>query len=249
MSQSLEGQVALITGGTRGIGAAIAEDLAARGADLVLNGRQKDDEVATFLEAIGRQTNVRFVAGDVAYPAAAKAAIDEAQSAFGRLDMLVHSAGGAVPGTVLEITEDAWMDAFAVHVHAVFHLFRAAHPLLAVNGGSVLLISSAAGLRGCPGTIGYQTVKGALPQMARALARDHGAENIRVNAIAPGIIETRFHAAMPDAVRQNNLDNRVPLHRFGTSQQVATASVELLTNGFITGETLVIDGGMTMRMV
>jgi len=92
-------------------------------------------------------------------------------------------------------------------------------------------------------------VKGALPQMGRALARDHGHENIRVNTICPGIIETRFHAAMTPEARKNNLDNRIPLHRFGTADNVATAAVELLTNPFITGETLVVDGGMSMRMV
>ena len=85
--------------------------------------------------------------------------------------------------------------------------------------------------------------------MARALARDHGHENIRVNAILPGIIRTRFHAAMTREAERNNLDNRIPLHRFGSSEDVASAALELLTNPFITGETMVIDGGMSMRMV
>jgi NAD(P)-dependent dehydrogenase (short-subunit alcohol dehydrogenase family) len=85
--------------------------------------------------------------------------------------------------------------------------------------------------------------------MARSLARDHAAEGIRVNVIEPGIIRTRFHAAMTPEAERNNLDNRIPLKRFGTAENVATAAVELLTNPFITGETLVIDGGMSMRMV
>ena len=85
--------------------------------------------------------------------------------------------------------------------------------------------------------------------MARALARDHGHEGIRVNVIEPGIIRTRFHAAMTKEAERNNLDNRIPLRRFGTPEHVATAALELLTNPFITGETLVIDGGMSMRMV
>ena len=131
----------------------------------------------------------------------------------------------------------------------VFHLFRAAHPALAERGGAFLMIGSVAGVRGCPATIAYQTVKGALPQMARALARDHGAEGIRVNVVEPGIIRTRFHAAMTPEAERNNLDNRIPLSRFGTPENVASAAVELLTNPFITGETLVIDGGMSMRMV
>lgn len=242
-----EREAAIITGGTRGIGAAIARQLAARGVDLLLSGRHRDDEVEALLAELGERA--RFEAADAADPASAARLVEAAMEAFGRIDYLVPAAGGAVPGTALTLTPEAWEDAFRVHVHAPFHLFRAAHSALAVRGGAVLLVSSVAGLRGCPGTVAYQTVKGALPQMGRALARDHGHENIRVNTICPGIIETRFHAAMTPEARKNNLDNRIPLHRFGTADNVATAAVELLTNPFITGETLVVDGGMSMRMV
>ena len=242
-----EREAAIITGGTRGIGAAIARQLAGRGVDLLLSGRHRDDEVEALLAELGDRA--RFEAADAADPASAERLVAAAMEAFGRIDYLVPAAGGAVPGTALTLTPEAWEDAFRVHVHAPFHLFRAAHAALAVRGGAVLLVSSVAGLRGCPGTVAYQTVKGALPQMGRALARDHGHENIRVNTICPGIIETRFHAAMTPEARKNNLDNRIPLHRFGTADNVATAAVELLTNPFITGETLVVDGGMSMRMV
>lgn len=242
-----EREAAIITGGTRGIGAAIARQLAGRGVDLLLSGRHRDDEVEALLAELGERA--RFEAADAADPASAERLVAAAMEAFGRIDYLVPAAGGAVPGTALTLTPEAWEDAFRVHVHAPFHLFRAAHKALAVRGGAVLLVSSVAGLRGCPGTVAYQTVKGALPQMGRALARDHGHENIRVNTICPGIIETRFHAAMTPEARKNNLDNRIPLHRFGTADNVATAAVELLTNPFITGETLVVDGGMSMRMV
>jgi len=239
-----EREAAIITGGTRGIGAAIARQLAGRGVDLLLSGRHRDDEVEALLAELG--DSARFEAADAADPASAERLVAAAMAAF---DYLVPAAGGAVPGTALTLTPEAWEEAFRVHVHAPFHLFRAGHEALAVRGGAMLLVSSVAGLRGCPGTVAYQTVKGALPQMGRALARDHGHENIRVNTICPGIIETRFHAAMTPEARKNNLDNRIPLHRFGTADNVATAAVELLTNPFITGETLVVDGGMSMRMV
>ncbi|MBZ9934685.1 SDR family oxidoreductase [Mesorhizobium sp. BR1-1-16] len=244
-----ERQVAVITGGTRGIGAAIAKALAARGVDLVLFGRNRDAEVDALLTELGAVTTVHFESGDAGDPETAERLVAATLAKFGRIDYLVPAAGGAVPGTALSISLDAWDEAFRVHVHAPFHLYRAAHAALAKQGGAMLLVSSVAGLRGCPGTVAYQTVKGALPQMGRALARDHGHENIRVNTICPGIIETRFHAAMTPEARQNNLDNRIPLRRFGTSEDVASAAVELLTNPFITGETLVVDGGMSMRMV
>jgi NAD(P)-dependent dehydrogenase (short-subunit alcohol dehydrogenase family) len=243
------GKAAIITGGTRGIGAAIAMLLARRGVRLILNGRGCDIEVDQTLRELRETTEVEIVLGDAADAVTAEALADSAKSRFGRLDYVVPAAGGPHPGRITDLSIDAWMEAFRVHVHAVFHLFRAAHPLLAERGGGFLMIGSAAGIRGCPATIAYQTVKGALPQMARALARDHGGEGIRVNVIEPGIIRTRFHAAMTPEAERNNLENRIPLHRFGMPEHVASAAVELLTNPFITGETLVIDGGMSMRMV
>lgn len=242
-------EVAIITGGTRGIGAAIARRLAARGIDLLLSSRYRDAEVEALLEELAAETNVLFEAVDVAEPGSSEKLVEAAMARFGRIDYLVPAAGGAVPGTALTVAPEAWEAAFRVHVHAPFYLFRAAHSALAVRGGSVLLISSVAGIRGCPGTVAYQTVKGALPQMGRALARDHGHEDIRINTICPGIIETRFHAAMTPEARKHNLENRIPLHRFGTADDVASAGIELLFNRFITGETLVIDGGMSMRIV
>ena len=242
-------EVAIITGGTRGIGAAIARRFAARPVDLVLSSRFGDEEVEALLADLAAETNVIFVESDVTEAGAAEKLVAAAMDRFGRIDYLVPAAGGAVPGTALTVAPKAWEDAFRVHVHAPFYLFRAAHAALAVRGGAVLLVSSVAALRGIPGAVAYGTVKGAVLQLGRTLARDHAGENIRVNMICPGIIETRFHAAMTPEARKNNLDNRIPLHRFGTVDNVATASMELLTNPFITGETLVVDGGMSMRMV
>lgn len=242
-------EVAVITGGTRGIGAAIATALAERGTRLVLNGRSEDEEVRALVRDLSRRTEVRFHPGDAAAAETAAALAAGADAAFGRLDYVIPAAGGPNPGKVTDLSVDDWLSAFSVHVHAVFHLFRAAQPLLARQGGAMLLIGSVAGKRGCPATVAYQTAKGALPQLARALARDHAHEGIRVNVIEPGIIRTRFHRAMTPEAERNNLENRIPLRRFGTPAQVASAAVELLTNPFITGETLAIDGGMSMRMV
>jgi NAD(P)-dependent dehydrogenase (short-subunit alcohol dehydrogenase family) len=133
-------------------------------------------------------------------------------------------------------------------VHPVFHLFRAAHPHLAKQGGAVLLISSVAGIRGCPATVAYQTVKGALIPLARALAFDHAPEGIRVNVLAPGVIRTQFHAKMTEATRAHNIANRIPLRREGQPEDVASAALELIRNDFITGEVTTVDGGMAMRV-
>lgn len=249
MARSNKGEVAIITGGTRGIGAAIGAALAERGVRLVINGRETDVSVEETLAGLGRLAEVDAVFGDAADPVVAAALVDRARARFGRIDYLVPAAGGPAYGTVLDHTIETWEAAFRIHIHAVFHLFRAAHPLLAVRGGSVLLVGSVAGIRGVPGAAVYATVKGALPNMARALARDHAHQNIRVNVLEPGIIRTRFHEKMTKEAERNNLDNRIPLKRFGTAEQTATAAVELLTNEYITGETLVIDGGLSMRVV
>ena len=244
-----EREAAIITGGTRGIGAAITAGLLKRGVRCLVNGRGRDAEVDANLAEFARLGEAELLPGDAADPKIAAALVDRAGASFGRVDYVVPAAGGAHPGKITDLSTNDWEEAFRVHVHAVFHLFRAAYPLLAKRGGAFLMIGSVAGVRGCPSAVAYQVVKGALPQMARALARDHGHEGIRVNVIEPGIIRTRFHRAMTAEAERNNLDNRIPLHRFGTAEQVATAAIELLTNPFITGETLVIDGGMSMRMV
>ena len=243
----VSGKVALITGGTRGIGLEIARQLLTHGASVVLNGRAATAEAEAMRAEFG-PARVAIALADVSLPPAATTLVEDAGRAFGRLDILIHSAGGPVPGNVMTLTTDTWMEAFALHVHPVFHLFRAAQPFLAHSGGAVLLISSVAGLRGCPNSVAYQTVKGALIPMAKALAFDNAAAGIRVNVIAPGVIRTRFHDAMTEAAKTHNITNRIPLRREGTAEDVAEAALSMIQNEFITGEVLTVDGGMSMRI-
>ena len=238
---------AVITGGTRGIGLAIARLLLSKGGKVALNGRGPTPQAEALLAAYGPD-HVAILLADVSQPGQATGLISRAAAQFGRLDILIHAAGGPAPGTIMDLTTDAWMEAFAVHVHPVFHMFRAAQPHLARQGGAVLLVSSVAGLRGCPGSVAYQTVKGALIPLARALAFDNAAAGIRVNVIAPGIIRTRFQDQMSDTTKAHNIANRIPLRREGTADDVAGAAVGLIQNEFITGEVLTVDGGMSMRI-
>jgi NAD(P)-dependent dehydrogenase (short-subunit alcohol dehydrogenase family) len=115
--------------------------------------------------------------------------------------------------------------------------------------GSVVLMSSAAGLRGCAGAIAYGVAKGALPQFARNLARELADRNIRVNCVSPGIIRTSFQNFLTPEQVKNNIENRIPLHREGKPGDVAALIMTLLENDFVTGENFVIDGGMSMRIV
>lgn len=247
---NLTDKVALVTGGTRGIGAATALLLAERGAHVAVTGRHEDDEsraVVDKIRALGRRA--AMLVADSSVPEQNTFAVEETLDKLGGLDLLAHSAGGPVDGRLMEITSAAWYSAFDTHVHAVFHLCRAAVPhFRSQKCGAIVLVSSTAGIRGVVTNIAYQTVKGALPQLTRALARELADDNIRVNCIAPGVIRTRFHANMTEQQKRLNLEQRIPLHREGTPEQVASAIVELATNEYITGQTLVIDGGLTMRI-
>jgi NAD(P)-dependent dehydrogenase (short-subunit alcohol dehydrogenase family) len=246
----LDQKVCLVTGGTKGIGAAAAIALAEHGANVALVARHLDDEAQETrrrIESLGRKC--LLIAADVAKPDLAKKCVDETVERLGGVDVLIHSAGGPVNGGLFELTPEAWHHAFDVHLHAIFYLCRAAIPhMRPKKEGAIILISSAAGLRGIKTNVAYQTVKGALPQLTRALAFEFAPDNIRVNCVAPGVIRTAFHAHMPPEVKKHNLENRIPLRREGTSEQVATAILELVTNDYITGETISIDGGLTMRI-
>ena len=248
----LRGKVCLVTGGTSGIGAATALALALKGANIAIVSRkgesQRQGNLISAAEAHG--ANVRFFEADVADPTACRTCIDRVIESFGRLDVLVHSAGGPAPGGLHVVTDESWMNAFAVHVHSVFHLTRAATPHMTKQGeGAIILLGSAAGVRGCLGALAYGVVKGALPQFARSLARELAEQRIRVNCVSPGIIRTPFHDSLTAEQVANNIENRIPLHREGKPEDVAALIVTLIENDFITGENVVIDGGMTMRIV
>ena len=248
----LLGKVCLVTGGTSGIGAATAMSFAKRGAHVAVTGRtpRPDAFAALRVEAKAHGTTVLFIQADAGSAEDCARSVAETYAAFGRLDVLVHAAGAAVPGGFFEVTDEVWNKAFDVHVHAVLRLARAAVPHMVKQAeGAIILIGSAAGMRGCLGALTYGVVKGALPQFARALARELADFNIRVNCVSPGIIRTPFQDYLKQEQVENNLRNRIPLHREGKPGDVASAITELVENEFITGENLVIDGGMTMRIV
>jgi len=247
---NLQNKIALVTGGTKGIGAATSLALARDGADIAISARHEDAETHTTRDAVrklGRRCE--FFAADYAKADDAARSVEETVKRLGGIDVLVHSAGGPVNGGLFEITPQQWHAAFDVHVHAIFHLCRAAIPhLRPKREGAIVLVSSTAGIRGIVTNIAYQVAKGAIPQFTRALAREFANDNIRVNCVAPGVVRTAFHATMSEAQRKLNLEQRIPLHREGTPEQVATVIAELVKNDYITGETFTVDGGLTMRI-
>lgn len=246
----LTGKIALITGGTRGIGAASAIALAREGADIAITGRRLDDQatkVRDEIRSLGR--SCELIKADHAIPAESVNSVKETESRLGAVDVLVHSAGGPVPGGLFDVTPEDWQRAFDVHVTAVYHLSRAVIPnMRKKREGTIILVSSTAGIRGVITNVAYQAAKGAIPQLTRALAREFANDNIRVNCVAPGVIRTDFHATMTEDQKRLNLDQRIPLHREGTPAQVGEVVLMLARNDYITGEAVVIDGGLTMRI-
>ncbi len=245
----LKNKVALITGGTHGIGAQAAIQLASQGVKLSLVARNGvEDKLKQQLDELGAE--YEFVGADLSQLSECETAVEKTFQRFGQIDILIHSAGGVAPGNLLNVATDTWYKAFDIHLHAIFHLCKAAVPYIKKSaGGAIILISSAAGLRGVKNALAYAVVKGAIPQFTRALAFELSEQNIRVNCVSPGVIRTRFQDFLTKEQAQNNIDNRIPLRREGAVEDVADAITMLIKNQFITGENIVIDGGMSMRIV
>lgn len=244
----LTNKVALITGGTQGIGAATALRLACEGARVTLVARNIENlPIRRQLDEMG--VTYLLIAADLSREEECRRVIDETKERFGSIHVLIHSAGAAAPGGLLNGARDVWYQAFDIHLHAAFHLCGAAVPYMKNQGSTIIFLSSAAGLRGVKNALAYAVVKGAIPQMTRALAMELADADIRVNCVSPGVIRTRFQDFLTQEQVDNNIKNRIPLHREGAVGDVADAICMLVKNDFITGENIVIDGGMSMRIV
>jgi NAD(P)-dependent dehydrogenase (short-subunit alcohol dehydrogenase family) len=244
----IKNKIALITGGTHGIGAKTALQLASEGVKISLVARNAEDsDIKNQIEAMG--VTCISLSADLSKPEECTRVVNETIEKLGEISILVHSAGSAAPGSLLNGAKDVWYQAFDIHIHAAFHLCMAVVPSMKKKKeGAIILISSAAGVRGVKNALAYAVVKGALPQFTRALAFEVGDDNIRVNCVSPGVIRTRFQDYLKPEQVKNNIENRIPLHREGTPADVADAICMLIKNEFITGENIVIDGGMTMRI-
>ena len=221
----LTGKTALVTGGTHGIGAATAIEFARRGADVAVNARHDDEgarDTMAQIEALGRRC--ALVVADVGRPADATRCVEEASTKLAPIDVLVHSAGGAVIGGLLDLTPETWHEGFDVHVHAVFHLCRAAVPTMKRRReGAIVLVSSVAGLRGVKMHTRLSGGQGgAAPAHAglgpRARRRQHPRQ-LRGPGHHPHRLPREDDGGAEAA---QHLDHRIPLHREGTPEQVAS---------------------------
>jgi 3-oxoacyl-[acyl-carrier protein] reductase len=237
---SLEGKTALVTGASRGIGRAIAEELARAGASVVIGYRSGADEAEEVATAIGG----RAVQADVSDAEQARRLVEEA----GDLDVLVNNAGLTRDGLIARMPDEDWREVIDTNLGGVFYTCRAAaRGMMRKRSGSIVNISSIVGVHGNPGQTNYSAAKAGIIGFTKALARELGSRTVRANVIAPGYISTRLTDVLPDELKQAMLDN-TPLGRLGDPGDVAGAVRFLASDeaAFITGEVLLVDGGLGM---
>ena len=237
---SLEGKTALVTGGSRGIGAAVAQELARAGATVVVGYRSGAEEA----EAIASEIGGRAVQADVSNVDDAKRLVEEA----GDLDVLVNNAGITRDGVLARMTDDDWRSVLETNLSSVFYTCRAvSRGMMKRRGGSIVNLSSIVGLHGNWGQSNYAASKGGIVAFTKSLAQELGSRGVRANVVAPGYIKTQLTDAIPEEAQQQML-GLTPLGRFGEPEDVARA-VRFLSSddaSFITGEVVVVGGGLGM---
>lgn len=246
---NIQGKYALVTGGSRGIGKETVKALMAKGASVLFTFNTGRDEAEALVRSLRPSGTISAYPCDIRDGRQIDDLIRQVRAQDVALDILVNNAGAIIPGALSDATPERWQEAFDLHVKGPALFARAfAEDMKAKRNGVIVNLGSVAGIRSVPGAVMYGTVKGAVIQMTRAMARELAEFNVRVVCVSPGIIRTDIHRAMTPEQKQFNEQARIPLHREGRPEEVAQLIVALIENDYITGENVMIDGGLTMRI-
>ena len=247
----LKNKVALITGGTSGIGRSTAELFAAEGARVALTGRRAESGAA-----VAAQIQGLYIPADHRRAEDCQRSVEQTLAAFGRIDILFNNAGIVVHGTAESTTEQDWQDTLDLNVTALWRMSRLVVPHMRRQGGGVIINNASDwGLVGAPGVVAYCASKGAVIQITKAMAMDHAAEGIRVNAVCPGDtfverwLEDGFYRSSGKVREEEARQTDLPLGRVADALEIAKAVLFLASDdsSFVTGTALVVDGGNTAR--
>ncbi len=245
-----DGRVAIVTGGGRGIGRAVALRLARDGANVAISYRSNDasaGEAAEEVRAIGAQCEV--FKGDVASPEDVAALFEGVGEAFGRIDILVNNAGLTRDNLMMRMKEQEFDDVISTNLKGTYLCTRAAlRPMIRARWGRIVNISSVVGLVGNPGQANYAASKAGIIGFTKSVAREVAQRGITANVVAPGYVETELTGNLPEKVK-GQIRDQVPAGRFGEAEEVAEVVAFLAGDGaaYVTGQTLAVDGGMTMQ--
>jgi len=251
MNELLKGQVALVTGGTAGIGKAIAKQFAKQGAKVIIFGtnRERGKNVVEEVRAEMPGSGIEFFSVDVSDGEKIDATVKEIIDRYGQVDILVNNAGITRDQLLLKMKEEDWDRVIDVNVKSCYRLCRAlARAMMKARRGSIINMSSVIGLTGNAGQVNYAASKAAVIGFTKALAKELAARNIRVNAIAPGFIQTAMTDRMTEEQKQA-IHESIPLKRLGEPDDIAKAALFLASDlsSYVTGQVLTIDGGMVMH--
>ncbi|HCL57828.1 MAG TPA: beta-ketoacyl-ACP reductase [Spirochaetia bacterium] len=244
----LKDKVVIVTGSGRGIGKSVALKFAQMGAKIVISDINENDVNQSVADMKAQGVEAIGIKANVSVSADCEALLEKAKETFGKVDVLINNAGITRDNLIIRMTEDEWDAVIAVNLKGVFNCSKAAVKIMMKQKfGSIINIASVVGIMGNPGQANYSASKGGVIAFTKTLAKEYAGRNVRVNAIAPGFIDTAMTQAIPENEKKAMI-SMIPLKRLGLPDDIANAAAFLASDlaTYITGQVLVVDGGMVM---